>query len=310
MVGRFVCAEIVILLLCGVMGRIVLCPLRAWSARLGVPSGLAPWVVLVLLAPLPLAWPGPSFRAAMVTLLFVMSWKAASQDIDLGTEDTLWSERAFLLVSALLSFWNPVFLLANLWTQFSVFDAFKHHGTLPLRFLMIGCAICGQWTLMSALGFGGDSGAGPAHLGLLPRHGLRVAGAGKGATGASLVLLDAGQPTPLHHCLGLQLGVAAVSPGEGLDRDRESGCGPHRPFSDRRLRSRDDRAGGDRRPPGAAGGHGLGCHLPSDGVLHHRNPVLGMGVHGSGAVLDGPRSGSAGLGGLSSAPTCWCLRWP
>jgi hypothetical protein len=156
MVGRFVCAEIVILLLCGAMGRIVLCPLRAWSARPGVPSGLAPWIVLALLAPLPLAWPGPSFRAAMVTLLFVMSWKAASQDIDLGTEDTLWSERAFLLVSALLSFWNPVFLLANLWTQFSVFDAFKHHGTLPLRFLMIGCAICGQWTLMSALGFGGD----------------------------------------------------------------------------------------------------------------------------------------------------------
>ncbi len=110
---RMLCPLLATLLFAGLCGKLIRWPVRRLPGSRLLRS-LAPWLWLALLSPLPVEWSHAPLRTLGLGLLGVLSWKAATVDIDLGQDDPLWNERLFLIASALLSYFNPLFMLPNL----------------------------------------------------------------------------------------------------------------------------------------------------------------------------------------------------
>jgi hypothetical protein len=156
-------------LLALLVARVATLPFHRWAARARVPRPAVPWVLLLLIAPVRLSWPGPHFRILMLLLLGLLSWQAISEDVDLGGDDPLGSERLFLAAAGVLAAFNPLVMLASLWVMLVRFQALKHHATLPVRLLFVGTAFTIYWAIAGAVR---SQDAAPALIVMLASHGL------------------------------------------------------------------------------------------------------------------------------------------
>lgn len=80
---------------------------------------------------------GLPMRLLLAVLVFVLTWKHVTQDIDVVVSDSLWRERLLLLALGVVSWFLPFFLLPWLYLVLHSFSGWTHHGTLPARLVMM-----------------------------------------------------------------------------------------------------------------------------------------------------------------------------
>src|SRR5690606_15155143 len=69
-------------------------------------------------------------------LAAMLTWKAATTDIDPVFGDRHRAARRWLVLAALATLWSPVFLLATVVLLSAPFGVWQHHATLPMRVLL------------------------------------------------------------------------------------------------------------------------------------------------------------------------------
>lgn len=80
---------------------------------------------------------GAELRTVALPLAAILSWKAATQDIDVATDQPLWGSRLQALAYGAALVGTPLAIAPWLCVMAHPFDAWKHHGTLPLRVLQL-----------------------------------------------------------------------------------------------------------------------------------------------------------------------------
>ncbi len=78
---------------------------------------------------------GDLLRGGALLLAGLMTWKTVTEDIDVAAGGALWKGRGLLLVATAGVAWSPIFLVPALYAYTTLFRAWRHHATLPLRLL-------------------------------------------------------------------------------------------------------------------------------------------------------------------------------
>lgn len=86
-------------------------------------------------------WPhlseGAELRTLALPLVGILTWKAATEDIDVATDQPLWGARLQAVLYGAAVAGSPLALVPWLAVMAQPFGAWKHHGTLPLRVLQL-----------------------------------------------------------------------------------------------------------------------------------------------------------------------------
>ncbi len=78
-----------------------------------------------------------TIRFVVVALTLLMTWKHATQDIDIAIDEPLALERFAIVALAIGIAFAPMLLLPWLYLILHSFKGWTHHGTVPLRILMM-----------------------------------------------------------------------------------------------------------------------------------------------------------------------------
>ena len=94
---------------------------------IALASFLAPWLDWASFSdPTPL-------RLYVTLIVILMTWKSATDDVDVVSGPSLWCERALLVLCAAGIYVAPGMVIPWLYLMLQAFHAWKHHGMFPLR---------------------------------------------------------------------------------------------------------------------------------------------------------------------------------
>jgi hypothetical protein len=80
---------------------------------------------------------GMPLRIFLDVVVAILTWKHATQDIDVVVGEAQWGERALLVVLGIVGHWYPLAWLPWTYLVLHSFGGWTHHGTLPLRIVML-----------------------------------------------------------------------------------------------------------------------------------------------------------------------------
>jgi len=100
----------------------------AWSAPLVALAATSDWATVA---------EGPLLRPLSLVLSGLITWKVATEDVDVGAGRARLFGRLGALACFAGTFVSPAFLIANLVVLTVAFNVWQHHATLPLRLLQL-----------------------------------------------------------------------------------------------------------------------------------------------------------------------------